>query len=555
MLAAAPETYHFNFRTSDDESLCALETRILHISHAEAGAWLIDRWEMDSFLADSVLYHHEQHARVANAPVLVRIVHLAHRLSDQPPGRPLDAHMGAICSITDSDLLTIHQGAQAQVLKAAEYLGIDLSGLENPHPPAVLTTPARPSNPVQQRLIEEVRNRALLAELSQLFSHQKDNAQLLESVRQNARIFFDLDDSVVFLIRASNQALVAACVGEQRQRLTEFVVPLGAGGVVADAIVRRSLAFLQPEGAALSLAEEQLLRTFATSCVLCLPLCAGTRCLGMLLAGIAPWRLPDLQRQEKLLLAYGAQAALALEAAAKARSDIDQRLAGVQEEHLKNSRKVVHEANNPLSIIKNYLGVLDDKLARQEPVAGELAILNDEIDRVSNIIKEFAGVTTPMVGSVFDINKVISDIVRLFRESRFLPATVQISARLPELPCETAGSVDTLKQILVNLLKNAVEALPQGGHIEIVNLGATRYDAADYFAISIRDSGPGLPTEVLANLFSPVRSTKAGENRGLGLSIVHSLVKKLNGRIDCKSSRMGTSFEILLPMRVNRTPL
>jgi len=57
-----------------------------------------------------------------------------------------------------------------------------------------------------------------------------------------------------------------------------------------------------------------------------------------------------------------------------------------------------------------------------------------------------------------------------------------------------------------------------------------------------------LPPEVMAKLFSPVRSTKPGENRGLGLSIVQGLVKKLNGRIECRSSRMGASFEILLPL-------
>jgi signal transduction histidine kinase len=212
----------------------------------------------------------------------------------------------------------------------------------------------------------------------------------------------------------------------------------------------------------------------------------------------------------------------------------------------------VHEANNPLSIIKNYLGVLDDKLARQEPVSGELSILNDEIDRVGNIIKEFAGVAPPAPGSLIDVNRVINDIVRLFRESRFLPPTVQIGARLLKEPCEITGTADTLKQIFVNLIKNAVEALPQGGHIEIINLGQVRYDGADYFEISVRDTGPGLPQEVLSKLFSPVRSTKAGENRGLGLSIVHGLVKKLNGQIECRSSRMGTSFELRLPLRQAR---
>jgi signal transduction histidine kinase len=370
-------------------------------------------------------------------------------------------------------------------------------------------------------------------------------------MRQNARVLFDLEDSVVFMISAGKQALVGTAMSEQRQRLAEFSIPLSGGGNVAEAALKRNLIFLSRDRGVLSMPEEQLLRAFGAQCLLCLPICCGTRCLGLLVAGIEAWRVPDLQGQDKLLMAFANQAAAALDAAAKDRNEMAQRIAGIQEEHLKNSRKVVHEANNPLSIIKNYLGVLDDKLARQEPVSGELSILNDEIDRVGSIIKEFAGVAPPVPasGSLVDVNRVISDIVRLFRESRFLPPSVQISARLPKEPCEIVGTADTLKQIFVNLIKNAVEALPQGGHIEIVNLGQVRYDGADYFEISVRDSGPGLPQEVLAKLFSPVRSTKAGENRGLGLSIVHGLVKKLSGQIECRSSRMGTSFELRLPVR------
>ncbi|MBV5298242.1 MAG: ATP-binding protein [Rhodoferax sp.] len=135
-----------------------------------------------------------------------------------------------------------------------------------------------------------------------------------------------------------------------------------------------------------------------------------------------------------------------------------------------------------------------------------------------------------------------------FRDSRFLPASVQIGAQVPEQACEIVGNTNSLKQIFVNLIKNAVEALPKGGRIDVVNQGLTRRDGADFFALQIKDTGPGLPEEVLAKLFSPVSSSKAGDNRGLGLSIVHGLVKKLNGRISCNSSPTGTSFEILLPV-------
>jgi signal transduction histidine kinase len=68
-----------------------------------------------------------------------------------------------------------------------------------------------------------------------------------------------------------------------------------------------------------------------------------------------------------------------------------------------------------------------------------------------------------------------------------------------------------------------------------------------YLELVVSDTGPGLSPEVLANLFTPVHSAKDGKHHGLGLSIVHSLVKKLNGHIACRSGSSGTSFDILLP--------
>jgi signal transduction histidine kinase len=115
------------------------------------------------------------------------------------------------------------------------------------------------------------------------------------------------------------------------------------------------------------------------------------------------------------------------------------------------------------------------------------------------------------------------------------------------------GDPDLLKQILVNLVKNAVEALGSrpAGRIEIVNRGHVNRERRVYLELVVSDNGPGLSREVLANLFSPVRSAKdgleAGANRGLGLSIVHGLVKQLDGHIACRSGSAGTSFEILLP--------
>jgi len=148
-----------------------------------------------------------------------------------------------------------------------------------------------------------------------------------------------------------------------------------------------------------------------------------------------------------------------------------------------------------------------------------------------------------------EVNRVVRDVVRLFRNAGFAPDAVRIVAQTQDTPCEIEGASDTLKQILVNLVKNAVEAMPAGGEIQIANTGHVNRDGRLYTELCVRDSGPGMPPEILANLFAPVRTTKGNGHQGLGLSIVYGLVKKSQGLIACRSSNTGTSFEILLPVR------
>ena len=547
LLAAAPQEYAFNFTARDDEELCAVEQRTLQITHSEAGAWLIERWQLDSFLADSVLYHHEPSSRLEGSPPLIRIVRLAHLMATHDAQD--DAVIGSmgLCGLDADAIDPIMASAQRQVDRSAAHLGIDLAGANDIATPAAYAAQISPAaDPVQQRLAEEVRNLVLVSEIGHAFARQQGEHSLLESMTRAARILFDFDNTVILLESPTGHALVGVPGGEQ-QRLAEFSVPLGKGGELAEAALAGRAAFIgnTPE---LGLAEQQLLRILGAESMVCLPLMAGARCLGVLVGGVAAWQVPACQKREKFMRSFGVQAAGALEAALSERGHARRQLAHAAEEYREASRRVVHEVNNPLSIIKNYLSVLDNKLARQEPVVGEMSILNEEIDRVGQLISGLAELPQAEVLGATNCARVAEDVVRLFRATGFVPPQVELVCRVHDEAAEVAVAADVLKQILVNLIKNAIEALPDGGKIEIVNRGQVNRERRMYVELAVSDNGPGLAPEIMANLFSTVRSTKEGQHRGLGLSIVHGLVSKADALISCRSGRTGTSFDILLPV-------
>lgn len=559
LLAAAPKEYAFNFGARDDEALCAVEQRTLQITHAEAGAWLIERWQLDSFLSDSVLYHHEPVERLEASHPLIRIVRVAHLLQHGPlPAEQDQASAGAasLCGLAPALLEKIADGAARQVEQAARHLDIDLSGADAMlagAPPAQAPVAAAAPDLVRQRLSEEVRNMVLVSEIGQTFARQQGETSLLESVTRSARILFDFGATVTLLEDPTGQALVGASGGgDQQQRLAQFAIALARGGPLAGAALARKLAFIGRDQGVLGIAEEQLLRILGSDSMVCVPLLAGQRCLGLLVGAIAPWQVAGYQKRERFLQAFANQAAGALETAISSRGHAQRQLAHAADEFREASRRVVHEVNNPLAIIKNYLSVLDHKLARREPVAGELTILNEEIDRVGELIHGLAEVRPAASAAprVTDAARVVADVLRLFRTTEFIPPSVDIVADMREQdgPAEVDADADILKQILLNLVKNAIEALPLGGRIEVANRGRVNRERRLYLELCVSDNGPGLSDDVLAQLFAPVRSSKDGAHHGLGLSIVHGLVTQLHGTIACRSGRQGTSFEILLPL-------
>ncbi|HTD02315.1 HDOD domain-containing protein [Undibacterium sp.] len=550
LFAILPKEYAFNFFAADDDSLCAVEERTLQTTHAEVGSWLIEQWSLDSFIADSVLYHHEAPARLEKAHPLIRITYLAHALNSKSLSDAQLEKAGALCALTMADLNEIRGRVTDQVKKSAEQLDIDLDEeVQAPAVPAVAVA----KDATKDKMIEQVRGMVLASELGRSFSRQQGESGLLETVAKSARILFHFDGAVILLTNATGDALVGSRVGEHRLRLADFALPLDAdGSVIAEAVRERRVMFTAAGqtdmGDGLGVFEEQLLRLFNTDQLACLPLHADGDSLGVIIAGFMSWQGDDLGKRESFLKAFSSQAAMALKALLSEKREADNMTENMSHSYREASRKVAHEVNNPLSIIKNYLGILDRKLLNREVVSGEVTILNEEIDRVGKIIDEFVDVNPAGHAGRTEVSRVVGEVVRLFQQAEFASPLVRIENRMLDESFEIDGSADTLKQIFMNLIKNALEAMSAGGVIEIGSQGQVNRDGVLYVEMWVKDSGPGIAPEVMAKLFSPVKSSKGKGHRGLGLNIVHGLVKKLQGLISCRSTKQGTTFEILLPV-------
>ena len=571
LLATATKEYAFIFFARDDDKLGDIEHNLLNVTHTEAGAILADRWNLDSFLADSVLYHHEPAAHLGNAHPLVRIMVLAHLAADRREDDPALSVAATASRLNPDEIPALLVSSRAKVAECAEMLGIDLAGaddlslpidgweiagrlasLEEAHArPATAdddstAPPLAPQERARRALAEEVGTTAITSALSMSLAQTRhDEHETLAAIAHSARILFGFHDIIVFRKNAAGDALVGAPPTPQAQRATGFSIRLDGDTRLSRAAQGQQVLFATRTQEPGDLAESQLMRLFECDGLIALPLKQADEYDGMLIGGIGAWQMASLHGRERFLRAFGEQALAALRA--RRTTVTGQTPPAPRTDAAEVPRKIVHESNNALSIIKNYLSVLDGRLGKQQVDAKEIAILHEEVDRVGRIINGLGSPSRTPSPLVADIDTTIRNVVQLFRDTAPSPRSTQVFADTQETPCEIACAPESLKQILINLVKNAIEAMPENGEIRVINNGLVNRDGRLYGELCVRDNGPGIPRPLLATLFSPVRTTKGNAHQGLGLHIVHDLVKQSHGLISCRSSQQGTAFEILFP--------
>jgi len=224
-----------------------------------------------------------------------------------------------------------------------------------------------------------------------------------------------------------------------------------------------------------------------------------------------------------------------------------------------------HEIRNPLNAALLQLTVLERRVQRlpgdlQGPLLEPLVLVKDEIRRLDHILEDFLQFARPreFVPRPVDLCQVVSRVLDLLAgeaERRH----IRLERELPDEPGSTpvAGEEERLRQVLVNLTLNAMEATPDGGRVR-VRCAAEPPDPSlgergPRAVVAIDDTGPGVPAAVRDRIFEPFFTTKA-RGSGLGLSIVHAIVAQHGGTISAETAEGGGARFLLRLPRLEEAP-
>jgi signal transduction histidine kinase len=207
---------------------------------------------------------------------------------------------------------------------------------------------------------------------------------------------------------------------------------------------------------------------------------------------------------------------------------------------------IAHEVRNPTGIIRNYLALIRPALTEHRAELEHLDIISEELARVEAFVQNLLGAFHPhrSEAAALSLPGQLEQVTSFFRP-RLASRGIEVVNRLDGSVPPVCAEPEPLRQVLINLLLNAIDAMPGGGTITF-----TSEWTAETVELAIADTGSGIPTELLDEIFNPfVTSKPQGEGSGLGLSICRSLLERFGAHISARNQtppEHGAVFTIRL---------
>ncbi len=549
-----PRTFRFYFdRVTKALPIQDQERRRMGATHCEIGALFLDELNLPSVFTDAIRFHHRRPKEIINGLPLVRIVYAANIMAhhDLAP-RALEG-LATLLSprLNASKLAAMRPRVEIELHATRQFLGLTPTDFTHHH--------------VFNRLEKFYPVRTMLSEVEEMSMVPGFMNRLLKAHDQEAgrRIFllgmhilFDIHHALFFRFDAQRRALTVSAVhGVSDINAAGLEIPLREShnlpslALINNRILDSFGYFTERD---LSLMDKQLAAALGSDGLLCVPLQRNHRYLGLIVGGIREVQIPRLAAQMERLREFADQAAFFMD------RHIPEALGTALPNDsliLKDSvRRVIHEVNNQLGIVNNYLGTLGGKDDLSPSRHVELGLIQEEIDRIGRLIErlgqEAGRSTLANALEPVDLNRIITNLDRLLGDSVFRPAKVKVQYHLAaDLP-PVLGEQNALIQVFLNLFKNAVEAMPRGGNLRVhTACRRTNEGQGDkQIIITVSDTGPGMASTVPKRFFKPGVTTKNISNSGLGLAIVKEIIEQHKGTVFLQTQRgKGTSVVILLP--------
>ncbi|MBN1249244.1 MAG: response regulator [Anaerolineae bacterium] len=205
---------------------------------------------------------------------------------------------------------------------------------------------------------------------------------------------------------------------------------------------------------------------------------------------------------------------------------------------------LAHEINNPLQAIQNSLHLASHKGLDGAKKQEFLEMAQSEVNRLIQIVHRMLDFYRPSSAThELNVNQPLEDALAI-AQKRLQQSHIKVEARLSHNLPPVRGTANQLTQVFLNLVINAIEAMPEGGTLWV---GTAHHTDAKQVVVAFRDSGPGIPADIRDHLFEPFHTTKP-TGTGLGLAISYGIIERHAGTIEVESPQGGgTTFIIRLP--------
>jgi signal transduction histidine kinase/HD-like signal output (HDOD) protein len=534
---------------TDQHALMYREQQLYGIQSTDLAADVIATWGIDSFLHDAVRYQHQPAELLLDAPPLVKLVNLAsqlcNRLNHSHQKFLVEDHFfGLNQSIIDNLVLQATESAIAD----ARSFGVEVD--EDPTIPLANID----DEAIRIELARRVRDIALLDGVQQHINEVDDISDMMQLVTENLQLLFGLN-SMLFFFPDHEQSKLIGISSHSKNLPADgaFTISLQPQrSLIADAALQKKVLDSQQQNTfeIMPVIDRQVKDVLMLPHFICIPLLSNDELMGVVVAGCNDGQAERLHRETDLLQHFATIIADSLAHQKKLQQEFQQRQQLQQQEANLQMNKIIHEVNNPLTIINNYLEILSLDLSKESNNKKHLETIKSEVDRVAEILLQLkdSQETEPVDHPEVDVNQLVNNLLDIFKPTFYKLNQIQSRVKLdPALP-PICTDQNKLKQILTNLLKNAAEALPERGLITIRSKALVIVDRKKYIEITVSDNGSGIPDAILENLFTPVTTAKGQSHSGLGLTIVNKLVSELKGSISYSTAdEGGAQFIILLP--------